>query len=80
MIEANKSEIYIYLEGEGVDVWRPVQAFKLEDDLYQIVSENPDPQDECWQFSMGDIVRCKEHVFADGTAAFVAVEKISAAT
>ena len=79
MITSNNSEIYVYLEDEGVDVWRPVQALRLENDHYQIVSENPYPEDERWQFSTGDIVRCKKQTFADGKTALAAVEKISSA-
>ena len=80
MIKVNHTEIYVYLEEEGVDVWRSVQALRLENDLYQIISENPDPEDERWQFSTGDIVRCKERTFADGKTALAAVERISSAT
>lgn len=70
-------EIYVYLENEGTDVWRPVMALPLGNDLYQIITENTNPDDENWQFSRGDIVRCKEKAFANGTN-LVAVEGVEA--
>lgn len=52
--------VYIYLLDEGVDVWRPVEAEAVKNDLYRIISNNPDPEDEKWQFSTGDVVHCVE--------------------
>jgi hypothetical protein len=49
--------IYVYLLGEGTDVWRPVEAEHLQADLYRIVGAPP--EDEVWQFKQGDTVRCK---------------------
>jgi len=51
--------IYVYLLDEGVDVWRPVKAIHVRDKIYKIVSENQDQEDEKWQFSTGDFVRCE---------------------
>ena len=34
--------IYVYLFDEGVDCWRPVDAVREGEDLYRIVSLNPD--------------------------------------
>jgi hypothetical protein len=39
-------EIYVALNDEGADVWRPVEAFTVGDGLYQIVAENPHPHDK----------------------------------
>jgi hypothetical protein len=58
--------VYVYLLDEGVDVWRPVQAKHLADDEYEIMSVNPDPDDENWQFHSGDCVRCKLKRLHDG--------------
>ena len=73
-------EVFIYLEDEGTDVWRPVQAERLRKDFYRIISENPDPGDEIWQFEFGDIVRCEERTFANGESRLVAVEKTNGET
>jgi hypothetical protein len=67
-------EIYIYLEGEGVDAWRPVLAKPLGNNLFQILSENENPKDEKWQFSTGETVRCCTKELSDGPA-IVAIEK-----
>ena len=50
--------IFVALLEEGTAVWRPVQAEALGKDLFRIVSRNPDPEDEHWEFSSGEIVRC----------------------
>lgn len=52
-------EIYVSLLEEGVDVWRPVQAVHLHDDVYRIVTQPYDRATEWWQFEPGDIVRCE---------------------
>lgn len=75
LTQPNQIRIYVYLEDEGTDVWRPVQALRLEDNLFQIVEENPDPEDEHWQFCTGDVVRCRE----DYLGTLIAVEKVSSA-
>ena len=71
----NSIEIYVYLLDEGVDVWRPIQAEKLSNNLFRIVSKNPDLEDEKWQFSTGDIVKCEEHQLSHKKC-LVAIEKI----
>jgi CRP-like cAMP-binding protein len=51
--------IYVCLPDKGVNVYRPVKAMKIRNNVYKIVSENPNPEDEKWQFSTGDLVRCE---------------------
>jgi hypothetical protein len=53
-------EIYVALLDEGTDVWRPVKAVVLGESFYRIVSENLDPEDELWEFTTGEIVRCEQ--------------------
>lgn len=69
-------EIYVYLLDEGTDVWRPDQAEKISNHLFRIVSKNP--EEEKWQFSIGDIVKCEYRMLADSNSkkCLVAVEKI----
>jgi len=69
--------IYMYLCGEGTDVWRPVKAECIKNDIYRIVSLNESPEDEKWQFDTGDVVRCELRVFSGGESGIVAVERIT---
>ena len=57
--------IYVYLLDEGTDVWRPVKAIQVRQNLYKIVSENRASEDENWQFSTGDLVRCELQPLSD---------------
>ncbi len=69
------SQIYVALLDEGVDVWRPVQAVCEHGDCYRIISSNPDPEDESWQFLEGDVVRCRSRTFTGGEIGLVAYAK-----
>jgi len=63
-------EIYVSLpdEKEGKHtICEPVKAEHLRGNLYRIVSENADPENERWEFQTGDKVRCKRSRFDDGT-------------
>jgi len=71
-----KSTIYIPLLDEAVDVWRPVEALHEEDDVYTIVSTNPYPEDEHWQFTTGQSVRCRQMTLEDGKTGLVAHEEV----
>lgn len=51
-------EIFVSLLDEAVDVWRPVQAELLYEDVYRIVEQPYDRQVESWQFQPGDLVVC----------------------
>jgi len=67
--------IYVALQNEGVDVWRPVQARPLGRDLFRIVGVDADVDDESWQFPAGAIVRCEPKTFSDGQRGLRAVER-----
>ena len=69
--------IYVNLLDEGTDVWRPVEAEILGENLYRIISENKTPEDENWEFATGDIVRCERKLLSDSEPNFclVAVSK-----
>jgi hypothetical protein len=56
-------QVYVALLDEGIEVYRPVDAVWLQEDLYQLVAENQHREDERWQFSTGEIVRCRQYVF-----------------
>lgn len=52
--------IYIRLLNEGTDVFRPVQAEKLEKNIFKIIeTESYNPECETWEFIPGQIVHCK---------------------
>jgi hypothetical protein len=70
-----KQTIYIALLEEGVDCWRAVEAVHQQGDVYTVISENPDPEDEHWEFSRGDEVRCRAHTFSGGSTGLVAFAK-----
>jgi hypothetical protein len=58
--------IYVALLDEGVDVWRPVEAEELRDSVYRIISENPNAEDERWEFPPRAIVRCEWRALSEG--------------
>lgn len=76
MTKATFQTIYIALLSEGVDVWRPVKATKLSENVFQIISENQNSTDEVWEFGTGDLVRCTQKVFANDEIHLVAIEKL----
>jgi hypothetical protein len=49
----------MYLPDEAVDTWRPVQAEHLHDNVYRILNQPYDRDDETWQFEPGDEVLCE---------------------
>lgn len=67
-----KEQIYIYLLNEGTDVWRPVDAELIEENIYKILSKNTDSSEE-WQFSTNDIVECEDKIFQNGDKGLIAV-------
>jgi hypothetical protein len=50
---------------ESVKCWRPVSAVHVSEDSYRIV--DPVPEGEAWLFQPGEVVRCKQREFSDGT-------------
>ncbi len=73
--------IHVYLLDEGVDCWRPVAAEHIRDDVYRIVGEAPNSEDEKWQFLPGQLVRCKSQELVKGVSpenCLVAYETIAA--
>jgi hypothetical protein len=73
-VSDNTQKVYVALLGEGVDVWRPIEAEPIEADVFRITSEITDPE-EVWQFLPGEFVRCEEREFPEQGAALVATEK-----
>ncbi|CAA9247883.1 MAG: hypothetical protein AVDCRST_MAG93-1606 [uncultured Chloroflexia bacterium] len=75
MGETREMCIYVALLNEGVDVWRPVKAMHQGMDVYKIVSQNPAPDDETWEFQHGDCVRCEVRTSASGETRLTAVAR-----
>jgi hypothetical protein len=71
-VNATRTKIYVYLLDEGTDVWRPVDAEKVADDLYRLIGSPPDDT-ENWEFQTGSVVRVENRTLSDGPA-LVAVE------
>lgn len=67
--------IYVFLLDEGVDVWRPISAVHLQDDVYRIVAQPYDQTDEKWQFEPGDTVICRPMKSEDGEDMLVAYQR-----
>lgn len=58
--------IFVYLLDEGTDAWRPVNAEEVSSGKFRIVSRNEAPDDECWQFNVGEVVRCEAKHLSEG--------------
>ena len=71
------TKIHVYLLDEGTDVWRPVSAELIRDDIYRITGQPPDDT-EHWEFMSGDTVRCKQQNFGGGKTGLVAYGKVTA--
>ena len=72
-----KQTIYVSLLDEGTPCYRPVEAILKQGDIYTIISNNSDPEDEHWEFICGDDVRCKVQTFSGGNQGLVAYAKLS---
>jgi hypothetical protein len=48
---AKTETVYVWLPEEGVDVFRPVTAQHLHDDLYRLI--DAPPEDETWEIQAG---------------------------
>jgi hypothetical protein len=60
-----------------MEIWRPVEAVKMGKNTYKIISPNPEPKIEKWQFNKGDIVQGKKKIFSDGNKGVIAEKIIS---
>ena len=71
--------IYVALLNEGTPVWRPVAAEHVGGDVFFIPLNAPhDTEDEEWEFSAGDRVRCETRRLSD-LEVLVAVERVPTA-
>jgi hypothetical protein len=54
--------IYVYLPHEAVDVWAPVDAEHIGDDLYRILDCRG--EDDAVEFRKGTVVRCRRQILS----------------
>ena len=60
------AQIYVALLDERIDVWRPIWAERLDDNVYRIVDQPYERELETWQFEPGDDVACDLIESGDG--------------
>jgi hypothetical protein len=60
--------VHVALLDEGVNVWRPAPAVKIDAQTYVLLRpDNYDPEDETWEFPPGSMVICQSRQISDGT-------------
>jgi hypothetical protein len=52
------AQIFVRVLDEAVDVWRPVQARHRFGNIYRIIDQPYDRDDETWEFGPGEEVIC----------------------
>jgi hypothetical protein len=66
--------VYVKLLNEGTEVYRPVVANKIQDNIYQLIEQNYDSEDEHWEFLPGSIVIVEERSLS-GSNVLVAISR-----
>ena len=56
-------KIYVRLLDEGLDVWKPIDARMVGENVFQISDQPYDSDLETWEFEPGDFVFCKARRF-----------------
>jgi hypothetical protein len=74
-VDGERETVYVELLNEDVQVWRPVDAVRQEEEnVFRITGRAM--ADEEWAFPSGSLVRCEYRELADGRA-LVASERAS---
>lgn len=71
--------IYMRLLDEGVDCRRLVEEVMVQPGVFKVVSAQPDPNVEIWEFDHGGHVAGEIRNFHDGEKQLVAVRAVSSA-
>jgi hypothetical protein len=72
-----EKKVYIKLLEEGTEVYRPVPAIELKENIYEVKGHDIyDPEDEVWEFKPGARVVVEEQKL-DGDLVLVAVREES---
>jgi hypothetical protein len=64
--------IFVRLINGGATMFRPVDARRISDEVFEIIDQSGEGDDETWEFAYMDRVRCVDHVFQDGSHGLVA--------
>jgi hypothetical protein len=62
----DQTQIFVRLIGEGVDVWRPIQAEHRFGNIYRIADQTYDRETETWEFDPCEEVVCEMIDSSDG--------------
>ena len=73
---ADERQIYIRVTGSRGPAWRPVEAERIEGDVYRITGSATPASGESWEFASQDLVRCKPYELTDDDVVMVAFEKV----
>jgi hypothetical protein len=68
-------KIYMPLLDEGVEVWRPVDAERIEVNAFRILG--PQPDHEKWAFPPGAVVSVLPKPFSSGEEAIGVANRLS---
>ncbi len=71
----SETQIYIRIEGASGSSWRPVQAVRVEENVYRILEGPEAGSAESWPFTAGDLVRCRPFELTDHDLVLVAYER-----
>lgn len=63
---SGNAEIFVRLLDEGVDVWRPIKAERLSENIFKVSDQPYDRGTEAWEFGPGDVVECELITTSDG--------------
>lgn len=68
------SQTLIYIRERGVpqDCWVPAEGQHVSGDTYRVTDI---PADKQLEFGVGDLVRCAQRAFPDGSEALLALER-----
>jgi len=59
-----RTNIYVQLLNEGTEVYRPVPAIEIRNNIYKLEGrEIYDPEDEEWEFKPGTLVKTERKCF-----------------
>ncbi|TXD39594.1 hypothetical protein FRC96_06975 [Lujinxingia vulgaris] len=65
--------VFVRLLAEGLDVWRPVPAQRLDGDYFRLLKPDDFGGDaEIWEFPPHSVVRC-EQLFFEGESKWIAI-------